>query len=98
MVHYYLIFKNVIRGPRTLCTIHYIEWNQKKKLNLMNYKDIPRRPINLSTNTELNYLANMKNKTNKYDNISNSELLDKVNRKKVRNRSHANNNGEEEER
>ncbi len=62
----------------------------------MNYKDIPKQPINLSANTELNYLANMKNKTNKYDNISNSELLDKVNRKKVRSRSHANNTEEDE--
>eukprot|EP01015_Nassula_variabilis_P021940 TRINITY_DN3971_c0_g1_i3.p1 TRINITY_DN3971_c0_g1~~TRINITY_DN3971_c0_g1_i3.p1 ORF type:complete len:283 (+),score=31.92 TRINITY_DN3971_c0_g1_i3:70-918(+) len=74
-------------GPRTLCTIHYIEWNQKKKLDLSSYQQIPKRPINLDANTELNYLANMKNKTNKYDNISNSELLDKVKRKKVRNKN-----------
>ena len=55
-------------GPRTLCTIHYIEWNQKKKLNLNLYKvlsfikNLPLKPINSSENTEINYLNNMKSK------------------------------------
>ncbi len=44
------------RGSRTLCTIHYIDWNQKKNLNLSSYKELPKRPINLEQNTELNFL------------------------------------------
>lgn len=54
---------NFTKGPwgsRTLCTIHYIEWNQKKKLNLSSYKNLPMKPINVKENTELTYLNNMK--------------------------------------
>jgi hypothetical protein len=47
------------RGSRTLCTIHYIDWNQKKTLNLSNHKDLPKRPIKPEVNTELSYLQKM---------------------------------------
>ena len=50
------------RGSRTLCTIHYIDWNQKKVLNLSTYKELPTTPIKLEANTELNYLQKMLSK------------------------------------
>lgn len=53
------------RGSRTLCTIHYIDWNQKKSLNLTNSKDLPKRPIKPEANTELGYLQKMLAKTDK---------------------------------
>ena len=52
-----------IRGPRTLCTIHYIDWNQKKTLNLNSYHVRPKKPIDLKFNTELSFLTK-KIKTN----------------------------------
>lgn len=56
---------NYFRSSRTLCTIHYIDWNQKKTLNLSSYKDLPKRPINSEANTELNYLQKMLIKNDK---------------------------------
>lgn len=58
-----LIFSK--RGSRTLCTIHYIDWNQKKSLNLSSYKDLPKSPIKAEANTELNYLQKMLLKNDK---------------------------------
>jgi len=59
---------NFTKGPwgsRTLCTIHYIDWNQKKTLNLTSQKDLPKRPVNALANTELSYLQKMLAKTDK---------------------------------
>jgi len=59
---------NFTKGPwgsRTLCTIHYIDWNQKKTLNLGSNKELPKRPIKLDANTELGYLQKMLAKTDK---------------------------------
>eukprot|EP01015_Nassula_variabilis_P036593 TRINITY_DN9480_c0_g1_i4.p2 TRINITY_DN9480_c0_g1~~TRINITY_DN9480_c0_g1_i4.p2 ORF type:complete len:228 (-),score=32.12 TRINITY_DN9480_c0_g1_i4:111-794(-) len=70
-------------GPRTLCTIHYIDWNQKKKLNLDEYKEMPQKPIDLTANTELNYLGNMKSKSMRYDNqVSGFDLVDRAIKKR----------------
>jgi len=59
---------NFTKGPwgsRTLCTIHYIDWNQKKVLDLKPYKDLPTRPIKPEANTELGYLQKMLSKNDK---------------------------------
>jgi hypothetical protein len=64
MVAFYQ-FNLSYRGSRTLCTIHYIDWNQKKTLNLTAWKDLPKRPCNSAANTELNYLQKMLAKTDK---------------------------------
>ncbi len=54
-------------GPRTLCTVHYIEWNQKKKLNLDSYTSLPTRPIDLSQNTELDFVNKARLRNPQYD-------------------------------
>ena len=51
------------RNPRTLCTIHYIEWHKNKSLELSPYPELPKRPINTNANTELSYLTKMKLKS-----------------------------------
>jgi len=59
---------NFTKGPwgsRTLCTIHYIDWNQKKVLNLQSHKDLPIKPIKPECNTELSYLQKMLSKNDK---------------------------------
>ena len=48
-----------------MCTIHYIDWNQKKSLNLSSSKELPKRPIKPEANTELGYLQKMLAKTDK---------------------------------
>jgi hypothetical protein len=68
-------FDKKIRGSRTLCTIHYIDWNQKKTLNLTSHKDLPKRPINSAANTELGYLQKMLAKT---DREFTPEILDSL--------------------
>jgi chromodomain-helicase-DNA-binding protein 7 len=71
---------NFTKGPwgsRTLCTIHYIDWNQKKVLNLTAYKDCPRRPIKVDANTELSYLQKMVVKNDK-DKEALSQMLESL--------------------
>jgi len=71
---------NFTKGPwgsRTLCTIHYIDWNQKKVLNLTSYKDCPRRPIKVEANTELGYLQKMVVKNDK-DKEALSQMLESL--------------------
>eukprot|EP00357_Protocruzia_adherens_P015827 CAMPEP_0115012704 /NCGR_PEP_ID=MMETSP0216-20121206/24912_1 /TAXON_ID=223996 /ORGANISM="Protocruzia adherens, Strain Boccale" /LENGTH=2334 /DNA_ID=CAMNT_0002381845 /DNA_START=106 /DNA_END=7109 /DNA_ORIENTATION=+ len=43
-------------GAKMLCCAHYVEWNNNKKLDLDSYVDEPAKPIDLSKNTELQYL------------------------------------------
>ncbi|EGR27208.1 myb domain protein [Ichthyophthirius multifiliis] len=54
-------------GPRTLCTVHYIAWNQKKKLDLRKYKEIPLQPINPDDLTELSFINRLKIKYQNFD-------------------------------
>jgi len=55
-------------GPRTLCTVHYIAWNQKRKLNLSSHtKEIPKKPINPDDLTELQYLSKLKLKDKDFE-------------------------------
>ena len=40
-------------GSKTLCTIHYVQWAQKKSLDLSKWKDeLPLEPIAREENTE----------------------------------------------
>lgn len=41
-----------------MCTVHYIEWVQKKSLNLSSYKEKPKKPLNLKENRELSFISN----------------------------------------
>ncbi|KAL4510059.1 hypothetical protein ABPG72_010252 [Tetrahymena utriculariae] len=54
-------------GPRTLCTVHYIAWNQKKKLDLRAYKELPTKPINPDDQTELHFMSRLKQKDESYN-------------------------------
>ncbi|CAD8088106.1 unnamed protein product [Paramecium sonneborni] len=61
---------NFTKGPwgsRTLCTIHYINWGQKKSLDLSDYPDLPKNPINRDDQTELQYLQRQKAKDPNFD-------------------------------
>jgi len=78
---------NFTKGPwgsRTLCTIHYIDWNQKKVLNLTSFKDIPKKPIKVEVNTELSYLQKMVSKNDKDKEALNQMLENLRPTKKVR--------------
>lgn len=68
------------RAPRTLCTIHYIEWHKNKSLELSPYTELPKKPINTAANTELSYLQKMKAKTDRefvLDNFKSSKRTKK---------------------
>ncbi|CAD8164733.1 unnamed protein product [Paramecium pentaurelia] len=72
---------NFTKGPwgsRTLCTIHYINWGQKKQLDLSEYIELPKNPINRDDQTELQFLQRQKAKDPNFDprkelNIQNDE-------------------------
>lgn len=55
------------RGSRTLCTVHYINWMQKKKLNLSAYKELPTKPINPEDLNELMYISREKTKNPEFN-------------------------------
>lgn len=62
---YIFIYSFIIiyyRGSRTLCTVHYINWMQKKKLNLSAYKELPSKPIAPDDLNELMYIKREKSK------------------------------------
>jgi hypothetical protein len=90
---------NFTKGPwgsRTLCTIHYIDWNQKKTLNLANNKDLPKRPIKSDANTELGYLQKMLAKS---DREYTPEILESLKpTKKVKKNESADENGDDQDR
>ena len=76
-------FKFIIsRGPRTLCTVHYIEWMQKKSLNLSSYKEKPKKPVNLKENRELSFIANKLKQNPEFN--PKAELEEDIIRKKVK--------------
>lgn len=54
-------------GPRTLCTVHYIAWYQKKKLNLIAYKELPKTPINPEDLNELQFINKVKHENPDFD-------------------------------
>ncbi|CAD8066277.1 unnamed protein product [Paramecium sonneborni] len=61
---------NFTKGPwgsRTLCTIHYINWGQKKQLDLSEHNDLPKSPINRDDPTELQFLQRQKAKDPNFD-------------------------------
>ena len=54
-------------GSRKLCTIHYVQWQTKKTLDLSKWKKEPLEPINRMENTEYDYLKRMQAKGARYD-------------------------------
>lgn len=66
------------RGPKTLCTIHYFEW-AKGALDLSGFGELPKAPINLKANIELNFLSSQRHKAEKEkekkENLSQTKLL-----------------------
>ncbi|KAM3144240.1 hypothetical protein pb186bvf_003702 [Paramecium bursaria] len=61
---------NFTKGPwgsRTLCTIHYINWGQKKTLDLSEYPDLPMSPISRDDPTELQFLQRQKARDPNFD-------------------------------
>mmetsp|Transcript_4717 Transcript_4717/g.8359 ORF Transcript_4717/g.8359 Transcript_4717/m.8359 type:complete len:1668 (+) Transcript_4717:195-5198(+) len=54
-------------GPKMLCIVHYVEWFQKKTLDLSEYEggDAPEQPLNPGVNTQFKYLAWRKEKEEK---------------------------------
>jgi hypothetical protein len=46
-------------GSKKLCTIHYVQWQKKKTLDLSKYVEEPTEPINRLENTEYDYLKRM---------------------------------------
>lgn len=54
-------------APRTLCTVHYIDWSQKQKLNLDGYPNLPLKPIDISQNSELEYINKTRMKNPEYN-------------------------------
>ena len=59
-----------------MCTIHYIQWNLKKTLNLRKWKKLPTKPINLAANTENGYLTRIKKRD--IDNFKASDFEPKI--------------------
>lgn len=50
-------------GPKTLCTVHYINWKKKKSLSLEDHmNEKPITPINPRDDQELRYITNLKSK------------------------------------
>lgn len=69
---------NFTKGPwgsRTLCTVHYIKWMQKKTLSLSSYKELPKKPINPDDLNELLYITREKAKN---PDFNPGELLNKM--------------------
>ena len=67
------------RQSRTLCTIHYIEWNLKKRLDLSQWPALPTTPINPKANTELGYLTRIKKR--KSESFSAADYEPKIKKK-----------------
>lgn len=78
----YKAFNFEIRGPRTLCTVHYIDWMQKKSLNLSSFKEKPKKPINVKENRELSFISNKLKQNPDYN--PKQELEEEVIRKKIK--------------
>ncbi|GBG24435.1 Chromodomain-helicase-DNA-binding protein, putative [Hondaea fermentalgiana] len=49
-------------GSQTLCIAHYSQHYQKKSLDLSEYPELPKQPINPEANTQFKYLARKKAK------------------------------------
>jgi hypothetical protein len=54
-------------GPKTLCTVHYLDWSKKRTLNLSEHKERPLRPINPGCREELRYISDRKHKNSSFD-------------------------------
>lgn len=56
---------NFTKGPwgsKTLCTVHYINWNSGKILKNGDFKTLPTTPINPDSEQELKYVTTFANK------------------------------------
>lgn len=42
-----------------MCTVHYVQWNAKKSIDLSSYVEEPSEPINISANSEEEYMERM---------------------------------------
>ena len=65
-----------------MCTVHYIEWVQKKTLNLSSYKEKPKKPLNLKENRELSFISNKLKQNPEYN--PKNEIEEEPVRKKVK--------------
>lgn len=54
-------------GPKTLCTVHYLEWAKRHTLSLSDHKERPVRPINPDCREELRYLSERKSRNPSFD-------------------------------
>ncbi|KAK8813261.1 hypothetical protein WA158_002853 [Blastocystis sp. Blastoise] len=53
-------------GPKTLCTVHYVQWKQRKTLSLDKCNVNTDKPINIAANSESGYLERMAHKHSSY--------------------------------